>query len=150
MICDLIEHNESECAFLAHVWALTIMCCLSVCCPSSVSRALFITAGPIDLKLCTYVPLGQITVKTKFRSDLILGLVTRGPKLKMQKSAMTPELMAWSSPMFVIGTSSKDTWHSRFLIWPTFQGQRGQSSSGSVGRARFVTAWAVDLKPYIQ
>jgi hypothetical protein len=56
------------------------------CCPSSsVSRAHFVTAGSIDLKLCTYVPLGDMTLETKFWSDLILGLATRGPKLKMQK-----------------------------------------------------------------
>jgi hypothetical protein len=34
----------------------------------------------------------------------------------------------------------------RFLIWPTFQGHRGQSSSGNVSRAHFVTAGASDLK----
>jgi hypothetical protein len=62
--------------------------------PSSVSRARF---GAIDLKLCTYVTLGEITVQAEFRSDLILGLATRGPKLKTQ-SAITPELMAGSSP----------------------------------------------------
>jgi hypothetical protein len=66
--------------FLARMWALTITCC-----PSSVSRAHFVTAGAIDLKLCTYVPLGEITVQTKFWSDLILGLATRGPKPKTQK-----------------------------------------------------------------
>jgi hypothetical protein len=48
----------------------------------SVSRARFVTTGAIDLKLCTYVPLG---VQTKFRSYLILGLATKGPKPKMQK-----------------------------------------------------------------
>jgi hypothetical protein len=63
----------------------------------AVSRAGFVTAGAIDLKLCTYVPLGEMTVQTKFRSDLILGLATRGQKPKT-KSAMTPELMAGSSP----------------------------------------------------
>jgi hypothetical protein len=38
-----------------------------------------------NLKLCTYVPLGHMTYQTKFRSDLILGLATTGPKLKTQK-----------------------------------------------------------------
>jgi hypothetical protein len=51
--------------------------------PSSVSKARFVTA--IDLKLCTYVPLGEMTGQAKFRSDLILGLATRGPKLKTHK-----------------------------------------------------------------
>jgi hypothetical protein len=41
----------------------------------TISRARLITAKAIYLKLCTYVPQGQ----TKFRSDLILGLATRGP-----------------------------------------------------------------------
>jgi hypothetical protein len=61
---------------------LTMMCCPS---SSSVSRARFITAGAIDLKVCTYVPLGEMNVQTKFWSNLILGLATRGPKPKMQK-----------------------------------------------------------------
>jgi hypothetical protein len=50
---------------------------------ASVSRARFVTAGAIDLKLCTYVPLGKSNSHTK--SSLILGLVTRGPKPKTQK-----------------------------------------------------------------
>jgi hypothetical protein len=74
------------------------------CCPSSssFSRARFVTAGSIDLKLCTYVPLGEMILETKFRCDLIPGFVTRGPKLKTQ-SATTPELMAGSSPNFYHG-----------------------------------------------
>jgi hypothetical protein len=38
----------------------------------------------IDLKLCRCVPLGEMTVQSKFRSNLVLGLATRGPKLKTQ------------------------------------------------------------------
>jgi hypothetical protein len=53
--------------------------------PSYVCRARFVTTGAIDLKLCAYVSLGEMTLQTKFRSDLILGLATRGPKSKMQK-----------------------------------------------------------------
>jgi hypothetical protein len=60
-------------------------------CPSYVSRACFVTAAAIDLQLCAY------DSQTKFRSDLIPGLATRGLKPKT-KSAMTPELMAGSSP----------------------------------------------------
>jgi hypothetical protein len=59
----------------------------------SVSRACFVTAGAIDLKLCTYVPPGEMSVQTIFRSDLILGLA----KTENAKSATTPEL-AGSSP----------------------------------------------------
>jgi hypothetical protein len=67
------------------------------CCPlSSVSRARFVTAGAIDLILCTYVPLGEMSIQTKFWSDLILALATR--ETKNAKSAITPELMAGSSP----------------------------------------------------
>jgi hypothetical protein len=33
----------------------------------------------------------------------------------------------------------------RILIWPTFQGHRGQSLYGYVSRARFVIAGAIDL-----
>jgi hypothetical protein len=60
--------------------------------------ARFVTAGAIDLKLCTYVPQGQITAQTKFRSDLVPGLVTRGAKTENTKSAITPEVIAGSSP----------------------------------------------------
>jgi hypothetical protein len=34
----------------------------------------FVTAGAIDLKLCTYVPLGKSNSQAKFRSSLILYL----------------------------------------------------------------------------
>jgi hypothetical protein len=61
---------------------------------ASVNMAGFITAGSIDLKLCTYVPLGKSNSQTRFRSSLILGLA----KNKNTKSAITPELMAGSSP----------------------------------------------------
>jgi hypothetical protein len=44
----------------------------------------FVTAVAIDLKLYTFVPLGQMTSQNKFRSDLIHGLVTRGPNPKTQ------------------------------------------------------------------
>jgi hypothetical protein len=47
--------------------------------------ARFVTAGVIDLTLCTYGPLGKSNSPTKFRSSLILGLATRGPKLTTQK-----------------------------------------------------------------
>jgi hypothetical protein len=52
---------------------------------ASVDRAHFVTARDIDLKLCTYVPLGHMTYQAKFQSNLILGLATRGPKLKTEK-----------------------------------------------------------------
>jgi hypothetical protein len=31
------------------------------CCPSSMNMACFVSARAIDLKLCTYVPLGHMT-----------------------------------------------------------------------------------------
>jgi hypothetical protein len=40
----------------------------------SISSAHFITAGTIDLKLCTYVALDHMGVQTEFQSDLSLGL----------------------------------------------------------------------------
>jgi hypothetical protein len=54
---------------------------------SSVNTARFVTARAIDLKLCTYVPLGHMTYQNKFQSDLILCLA----KTENTKSAMTPE-----------------------------------------------------------
>jgi hypothetical protein len=76
---------------------------------SSVSRARFVTAGAIDPKLCAYVPLGKSNSQTKFLSSLILGLATRVPKTENTKRAITPELMAGSSPNFYIGISNKGT-----------------------------------------
>jgi hypothetical protein len=49
--------------------------------PSSVSMARFVTAGAIDLKLCTYVPLGKRNSQDKFQPSQILCLASRGPKL---------------------------------------------------------------------
>jgi hypothetical protein len=69
------------------------------CCPSSsVSRAHFVTGVSIDLKLCTYVPLGEITLdQISVRSDSWLG--HQGAKPENAKSAVTPELPG-SSPNF--------------------------------------------------
>jgi hypothetical protein len=47
----------------------------------------FVTTGAIDLKLGTYVPLGQVTSQNKFRPDLILGL---HQVARTEKSANTP------------------------------------------------------------
>jgi hypothetical protein len=46
------------------------------------SSSVSMTAGAIDLN---FVPLGEMGVQTKFRSNLILGLATREPKPKKQK-----------------------------------------------------------------
>jgi hypothetical protein len=67
----------------------------------------------IDPKFCTYVQLGKSNSQTKFRSSLIIGLTTRGPKLRKT----TPDLMTRSSPNF-----------NHRYIWPTFEGHRVQSS----------------------
>jgi hypothetical protein len=54
----------------------------------------------IDLILCTYVPLGEMecTDQISVRSDSSLG--HQGAKTENAKSAITPELMAGSSPNF--------------------------------------------------
>jgi hypothetical protein len=52
-----------------------------------------------------------MTYQTKFRTDLILGLATWGPK---PKTDMTPELMAGSSPSFY--HRYKDTTYPGFLF----------------------------------
>jgi hypothetical protein len=98
----------------------------------------------IDPKLCTYalLVLGKSNSQTKFRSDLILSLATRGPKPKTQKvSAITPEIMAGSSPKGYM------TLYPGVLFYQLFKVTcRGQSSSGSISRARFVTPRAIGLK----
>jgi hypothetical protein len=45
---------------MAHFW----LACTITWHPSSVSRARFVTAGALDPKLCTYVPLGKTRVLT--------------------------------------------------------------------------------------
>jgi hypothetical protein len=66
----------------------------SICASASVIR--FVATGAIDPKLCTYVPLGKSNSQTKFRPSLILG--HQWAKTESIKSAITPELMAGSSP----------------------------------------------------
>jgi hypothetical protein len=73
--------------FFCSQWAYVIMRYLSSIRRHN-SKARFVTAGAIDMKLCTYVPLGQMTWQTKFWPDLILGLATRGPKPKAQQEDM--------------------------------------------------------------
>jgi hypothetical protein len=49
-----------------------------------ISKAHFVSLLLLSWNIITYVSLGQITSWTKFRSDLALGLATRGPKPKPQ------------------------------------------------------------------
>jgi hypothetical protein len=75
-------------------------------CPSSVCRARLVTAGAIDLKLCTYVPLGQMTSdQISVQSDSWLG--QQGSKTENTKSAITLDLYLYVDhlKMFIIGTS---------------------------------------------
>jgi hypothetical protein len=65
--------DESKANFLTHVWALTMTCCPS----SSVSQLLGLIYWPETLYIC--IPRWNY-LETKFRSDLILGLATKGPK----------------------------------------------------------------------
>jgi hypothetical protein len=49
--------------------------------------------------------------ETKFQSDVILGLATRGQNRKHKKCYYTP--YGWlGHQIFIIGASSKDTWHN--------------------------------------
>jgi hypothetical protein len=124
------------CTFLAHVWALTMTCCPS---SSSVSRACFVTAGAIYLKLCTYVPLGEMTLETKFWSDLILGLATRGPKNRKHKKCCNSSTNGWIISKFLswVHLIRIHDIIPVFLIWPTFEGHRGQVQHGTVGTFRY-------------
>jgi hypothetical protein len=94
----------------------------------SVGRARFVTAGAIDQKLCTYVPLGKSkSDPISVQSDSWFG--HQGDKTENIKSAITPELMAGSSPNFYPRYLIR-IHHiiPGFLICPTFEGHRGQSS----------------------
>jgi hypothetical protein len=90
-------------------WANYITHCPS----SSISMARFVTGGAIDLKLCSYVTLDQMTSQTKFRSDPNFGLATRGQNIK---HAITPAPMA--------GSSCTNGWIFIIHRWSTFQGEK--------------------------
>jgi hypothetical protein len=90
----------------------------------------------INPKLCTYVPLGKSNSQTKFRSSLILGLATTGPK---PKTDITPELIAGSSPNFYhIGY--KDTLHNTQVFYLTYFSRSR--------RSKFKTYYKVGLFSY--
>ena len=76
-------HDKTPGWFLAHPGEL--MRSRGVRRASSVSRACFATAEGLDLKLGTYDPFQENSYQTKFRSELILGLATRGPNAKSEK-----------------------------------------------------------------
>jgi hypothetical protein len=89
-------------------------------------QGMFCDRGIIDLKLCTYVglPLGQLTSQTNFGPIWFLSWPP-GAKTENTKSAITPQLMAGSSPNFYhwyIYKCNKDTW-----FCPTFEGHWCQS-----------------------
>jgi hypothetical protein len=102
---------------------------------SSVSRARFVTAGAIDVKLCTYIPLGKCYSQTKFSSSLAWP-----PGDQNIKGGITPELMAGSSTI-IIGTSNS-RWHST-RVFDLIYFWRSQWSKFKTTPLlpRFVTIW---------
>jgi hypothetical protein len=96
----------------------------------------------IDLRLCTYVPLG-VTHRPNFGP---VWFSVWPPGGQIQKGEFTPELiMAGSSPKFYHRYNTKTrkihVIKPEFLIWPTFQGHRGQSSKHITKLACFVTTY---------
>jgi hypothetical protein len=73
----LVNEELSYTSPMSYISPMSYMRCLL-----SVYMACFVTAGAIDLKLCTYVPLGKRNAQTKFWFVLILGLATRDQKRK--------------------------------------------------------------------
>jgi hypothetical protein len=51
-----------------------------------------------------------MTYQTNFQSDLILGLATRGPKLKTQNLLLLLSKLLDHPQIFISGTAIKDTW----------------------------------------
>jgi hypothetical protein len=138
--CALVTASTGKfLCFLAHVWALTMTYCPS---SSSVSRAHFVTAGAIDLKLCT-----PLVCRPNFGPILFLAWLPGGQNWKCKKC-----YNSWTNGWII---SKFLSWvhlvriHDiipGFLIWPTFQGHRGLKFVWVRYRARFVTARAIDLK----
>jgi hypothetical protein len=65
-----------------------------------------------------YVLLGKSNSQTTFRSSLIFGLVTRGPKLKTQK-VLWHLTNGWIISKFLC-TFHKDTWHYTQVFYLTY------------------------------
>jgi hypothetical protein len=112
---------------------------------SSVSRARFVTAGAIDPKLCTYVPLGRSNSQTKFRSSLILGFRSPGDQNRKHKKCYDSWTNGWIISKFLswVYLARIHDIVTGFLILPTFEGHRGQSSK----RHQY---WHVSLLFYLE
>jgi hypothetical protein len=91
-------------------------------CLFAVARFETIKAIALALKLCIHVPhvpLGKSNSdQISIQSDSWFG--HQGPKTVNIKSAVTPELMAGSSPIFYLGTFSKDTLHNTRVLDLTY------------------------------
>jgi hypothetical protein len=71
-------------------------------------------------------------IVSKFRSDLILGLATRGQKLKTQKcyDSWTNNdwiILKFLSDVYLVHVVRIHDIIHRFFIWPTFEGRRESS-----------------------
>jgi hypothetical protein len=86
----------------------------------SFSRACFVATGAIGLKLRTYVTLGQLTSWTKFRSNLIIGLATRGAKTENTKCYYSWSTCNSSKCLSLVHLILKDTWHNTWIFDLTY------------------------------
>jgi hypothetical protein len=76
---------------------------------SRVVHTRFVVAWAIDLKLCTYVPLGHMTYQTQVSVRFDSWLGHQGPKLKTQKVLELLDKLLDNPQIFIRGISSKDT-----------------------------------------
>ena len=95
--------------------------------------ARFVTAGAIDLKLGTHVPLGNRNSETKFRLFLIPGLATRGPNVKTEKMRFLPYYWSEKFEKIMVGTSTNKTSHIIRVFDLTYfsRSQRSKRAGGA-------------------
>jgi hypothetical protein len=66
--------------------------------------------------------------------------------LENQQSAIAPELMAGSSPNFIIGTSNKDTWHNAWVFDLTYFLKVAEvkvQNSTNIGTFHYYLTWNI-------
>jgi hypothetical protein len=97
-------------------------------CPSSssISKARFVTAGAIDPKLCTYVPLGKSNSRTKVRSslmsdscvDMYLGTIYISTEFRPDwTSNMAARRPSWKTNKVLLYSWTNGWIISKFLSW---------------------------------
>ena len=95
--------------------------------------ARFVMDKAIDLKLGTYIPLGDPYSETMWQTNLMHGLVTRWRYLKTQKMRLHAYYLSDFHEIFMVGTPSRDTSHFIRVFDLTYfsRSQRSKRAGGA-------------------